>query len=298
MDQYRLVREFDETLRKLEGVGGVISARTFLPTPPPKSNRSVRATMIETSIRRQANSETGALTRSRFYAIGDQNESIWRISFRFPFGPEMDYRNELARVQLLVTSLVDQPGVSVSYTGSVPMTASSQDVLLSDLFRSFLTAFGIVAVIMMSLLRSVSGGLLAMFPNLFPTVTLFGIMGLSQSPLDIGSVMTASVALGIAVDATIHLLARFRAQMKLGHDRFDSATEALRVCGPAMWQTTAVCAISPLVYGLSQFVPTQRFATMMLGLLTAALVGDVLLMPSILASPLGRFLAPRQSDTY
>lgn len=295
MDQYRLVREFDEVLRKADGVGGVISARTFLPTPPPKSNRSVRATMIETSIRGQANTETGALVRSRFYATGDENEPIWRISFRFPFGPEMDYRNELTRVQAMVNPIVNRPGVSVSYTGSVPMTAGSQDVLLSDLFRSFLTAFGVVAVIMVLLLRSVSGGLLAMFPNLFPTVTLFGIMGLSRSPLDIGSVMTASVALGIAVDATIHLLSRFRTQMQLGHDRVASATEALRVCGPAMWQTTAVCAISPLVYGLSQFVPTQRFATMMLGLLSAALIGDVLLMPSILASPLGKFLAPKGS---
>lgn len=296
MDQYRLVREVDAAIRETDGVGGVISARTFLPTPPPESNRSVRATVIETSIRSQANPETGALMRSKFYSTGDRNESIWRISFRFRFGPEMDYRSELARVQSVVAPMLDQPGVSVSYTGSVPMTAASQDVLLDDLFRSFLTAFGIVAVIMMLLLRSVGGGLLAMFPNLFPTVTLFGIMGLSRSPLDIGSVMTASVALGIAVDATIHLLFRFRTQMQLGDDRLASATEALRVCGPAMWQTTAVCAISPLVYGLSQFVPTQRFATMMLGLLSAALIGDVLLMPSILASPLGRFLAPRQSD--
>lgn len=293
IDQYRVVRDVDGVLRKFDGVGGIISARTFLPSPPAESNHSIRATMIETGIRNQTDPVTGSLARAHFHALSEDGQPIWRISFRFKFGVDMDYREKLLRVQDQIAPLTDREGVTVTYTGSVPMTSGSQDILLNDLFRSFLTAFGIVALIMMLLLRSFVGGLLAMFPNLFPTITLFGVMGLTDSPLDIGSVMTASVALGIAVDATIHLLSRFRFQFRQGLTRHAAAAKALKTCGPAMWQTTAVCAISPLVYGLSEFVPTQRFAIMMFGLLTAALIGDLLFMPAILASPLGRFLAPR-----
>ena len=296
VNRFRFVRKVDERLRDIERVGGVISARSFLPTPPipvGEGKRSLSGTAVESLIRNAIQRTEGGLTESGHFANAEDGKEIWRIGFRFPFGEEMDYRDELKRVQDILEPMLTQPGVSVFYTGHVPLTSASQEVLLNDLFRSFLTAFGVVAIIMALLMRSVVGGVLAMFPNLFPTVTLFGAMGLTQTPLDIGSVMTASVALGIAVDATIHLLSRFAGQLKLGLSRHAAATEALRICGPAMWQTTAVCGLSPLVYGLSHFVPTQRFALMMLGLLSAALVGDVILMPAILASPLGRWLAPK-----
>ena len=54
-----------------------------------------------------------------------------------------------------------------------------------------------------------------------------------------------------------------------------------------MVQTTLICGVGLLVYGLSGFVPTQRFAWLMFTLLTAALVADLVFLPAILASPLG-----------
>jgi len=346
VDQFRLVRRVDEVLRDLENVGGVISARTFLPTPPERDNRSLGATMVSTNIRNQIEREDSALARSSYVDSDPDARQLWRIGFRFPFGEQFDYRDELQTLQQQLAPVVRQAvedfggstdltesaagsdlaaesdvaggsgsapmapsvgpedelqraigdGIRMIYTGHVPMTTKSQEILLRDLFRSFITAFGVVAVIMVLVLRSVVGGILAMFPNLFPTVILFGSMGLASNPLDIGSVMTASVALGIAVDATIHLLTRFGRQIRQGRSRQEAVSIALKHCGPAMWQTTAVCALSPLVYGLSQFVPTQRFALMMLGLLTAALVGDVIVMPAILASPVGRWLEPKKAS--
>lgn len=295
IDRFRLVRDVDDHLRQTELVGGVFSARSFLPSPPSKKSRSIRSTVLEANIRRQLNDPDSALQDAGYIASDEAGNQLWRISFRFPFDEDIDYRSEFERVQAELTPILEEAGdgITGTFTGGVPMTTESQDVLLQDLFRSFLAAFGIVAIIMMLLLRSVSGGLVAMFPNLFPTITLFGTMGLMQTPLDIGSVMTASVALGIAVDGTIHFLTKFQNQSRQGKSRMEASIAALHKCGPAMWQTTAVCAISPLVYGLSEFQPTQRFAFMMFGLLVAALVGDVLLLPALLASPLGRFLTPK-----
>jgi hypothetical protein len=60
-------------------------------------------------------------------------------------------------------------------------------------------------------------------------------------------------------------------------------------CAAAMVQTTIVCGFGVLVFGLSGFVPTASFATLMFVLLVTALVGDLLFLPAILAGPLGRF---------
>lgn len=296
-DRFLIVAQIDQQVRQLKSVGGVLSARTFLPAPPsPRDNRS-GASISRANIRAQAETPESALSESGFLAMTKSGEQVWRISFRFPFDESIDYRQAFADVRATIQPVIRELGgdeIRTVFTGGVPLTSTSQDVLLKDLFRSFLTAFIIVGLMMMVVLRSVTGGLLAMFPNLFPTITLFGFMGLIDMPLDIGSVMTASVALGIAVDGTVHLLSRYRNHLRDEGEQEAAVLAALRHCGPAMWQTTAVCAISPLVYGLSEFLPTQRFALMMLGLLVAALVGDLILLPALLASRAGRWLRPRE----
>jgi uncharacterized protein len=159
------------------------------------------------------------------------------------------------------------------------------------LFSSFVAAFAVIAIVMMFMLHSVIGGLLAMAPNLFPTVILFGLMGLLEIPLDIGSVMSASVALGIAVDDTVHLLSRFGSRRARGVGQIRAAYGALAQCGWAMFQTTLVCGTALMVYWFSDFVPTSRFSLFMFGLLSTALLGVVFLLPTLMSSPLGRWLS-------
>ena len=175
-------------------------------------------------------------------------------------------------------------------TGHVVIVEGTQQLLLNDLFGSFLTAFGVIAMLMAVYLRSVIGGVLVMIPNLVPTLILFGSMGWLRWPLDIGSIMTASVALGIAVDDSVHLLSQYQLARPMAPDRKSAATTALKHCGWAMLQTTLVCSLSLLVYGLSPFVPTRRFAIFMLGLLALAWIGVATLLPAIMSTRLGGYL--------
>ena len=197
-----------------------------------------------------------------------------------------DVRNAIAEV----VAASNLP-VNASLTGGVAIVQKSQEILLRDLFRSFVTAFGVIAIVMILMLRSVLGGLIAMAPNLFPTLALFGFMGLLAIPLDIGSVMSASVALGIAVDDTVHLLSRFGSRRARGLGQIRAAYSALTQCGWAMFQTTLVCGLSLMAYWFSDFVPTSRFSLFMFGLLVCALLGVVLLLPALMASSLGRWLS-------
>jgi predicted RND superfamily exporter protein len=285
-----LVKRAHLTALQLENVYGVMSAMSFVPAVP--TRRSISATATRGVIRQLIRDPDSSLGKLAFIHR-DEDAEVWRISVRMAQGGDTDLRKEIVSVRTAVEEeLADSDiPVRVSFTGSVAIVQTAQQVLLYDLFRSFLSAFAVVAVVMMILLRSVIGGLVAMIPNLFPTVALFGLMGLLRSPLDIGSVMTASVALGIAVDDTIHLLSRFGSRRARGFGQIRAAFGALGQCGWAMFQTTLVCGLSLMAYWFSDFVPTSRFALLMFALLTAALAGDLLLLPALMSSYLGRWLS-------
>jgi predicted RND superfamily exporter protein len=191
------------------------------------------------------------------------------------------------------------PGVTSTSTGVLVLVYRVQEVLLDDLFKSFLTALVLVALVMMVALRSVICGLMAMLPNIFPTLVLFGLMGWSDKAIDIGSVMTASVALGIAVDGTFHFLKWFVQSLKQGESRQSAITIAYQRCGRALIQTTIICACGLLIYSFSGFLPARHFAWVLLMMLVAALFGDMVLLPALLAGGLGKFLARiYQSDSH
>jgi hypothetical protein len=126
-------------------------------------------------------------------------------------------------------------------------------------------------------------------------VVIFGAMGWLGILVDIGSMMTASVALGVAVDDTIHYLTWYRRGLDEGQDRKGAALMAYERCANAMTQTTLIAGLGLAVFAFSSFTPTQRFGTLMLTLLFAALVGDLVFLPALLCGPIGRFFgASRQ----
>lgn len=199
--------------------------------------------------------------------------------------------------------------MDVVYTGVVPVVYKAQRTLLISLFESVAWAFVLIAFVMACLLsparsflgafrprnliQAVGSGSISMIPNVFPVVIIFGIMGHSGWKVDIGSMMTASVAMGVAVDDTIHFLTWFRDGLRRGLDRRDAVFVAYKHVAPAMTQTTIIGGLGLSVFALSTFTPTQRFGMLMLALLTAALVGDLIFLPALLASPLGRIFSVR-----
>ena len=289
LDRLAVVRAAHIAAIKSDPVDGAISAISFLPTLSKK--RSLSASSKRAAVARMIRDEESGLGKLGMISRDERSE-VWRITLRLTEPEDVDYAVTLEQIQTAVDDALKDSEVPSQQmlTGPTVVTHAAQVVLLRDLFRSFLTAFAVVGVVMIVVLRSLRGGLVAMIPNLFPTLVLFGFMGLRRTPLDIGSVMSASVALGIAVDDTVHLLSRFGSRRAQGLGKIRAAHGALSQCGWAMLQTTMVCGLSLMVYWFSEFVPTSQFALLMFGLLSAALFGDVFLLPSLMASPLGHYL--------
>ena len=191
--------------------------------------------------------------------------------------------------------------VATIYTGIIPIVYKSQRALLESLVESICLAFIMIAVVMMILLRNwrekfsaynslnFAGGMLSMIPNIFPVVVIFGAMGLLSIKVDIGSMMTASVAMGVAVDDTIHYLNWYRKGLSLGLTRKSAIKLAYDRVATAMTQTTLIGGFGLAAFAFSSFTPTQRFGVLMLLLLAAALVGDLILLPALLAGKFGKF---------
>jgi predicted RND superfamily exporter protein len=220
---------------------------------------------------------------------------LWRISARVWALTDMDYAHFVEDLRKVVDPRLEErraeglSGVEARYTGLVPLVYKTQHELMRGLVNSLISAFGLIAIVMIVVLRSPSAGMLAMIPNVFPVIVIFGFMGWAGILVDIGAMMTASVALGVAVDDTMHYLAWFREGLDEGHDRKGAAMAAYERCATAMTQTTLIGGLGLAVFAFSTFTPTQRFGMLMLVLLAAALVGDLIFLPAMLTGPLGRF---------
>lgn len=200
--------------------------------------------------------------------------------------------------------------VQVVYTGLIPVVYKAQRTLLTSLANSIGLAFILIAGVMILLLNpgrapfgwfapanignGIMAGMVAMIPNVFPVLLVFGVMCHLGIDIDIGTMMTASVAMGVAVDDTIHFLSWFREHLDRGMNRVDAVIETYRRVGPAMTQTTIVGGLGLFVFALSTFTPTQRFGVLMLVMLATALVGDLIMLPALLAGPAGRFFKARR----
>jgi predicted RND superfamily exporter protein len=292
--QMQMMQSIERAVKQTTAVNATLSAATFEP-PVPRGNRVPellqRKARIDLWERELPKLEDAKLLRRE----GDAN--FWRISLRVAALNDIDYGTFLNTVERNVQNqlkFLNQHGVSAEITGGIPLIYKAQRQILSDLMVSFVTAFLLITVVLMFVLRSFRAGLVAMVPNIFPPVVVFGSMGWLGYSIEIGSVMTASVALGVAVDDTIHFLTWFRRGTKNGLSRYSSIRFAFQHCAKAMIDTSLICGLGVCPFLFSIFMPTAKFSLMMGILLLTALVGDLFLLPAILAGAAGKLFAKKR----
>jgi predicted RND superfamily exporter protein len=116
-------------------------------------------------------------------------------------------------------------------------------------------------------------------------------MGLLGFVVDIGSVMTPCVAIGVTVDDVIHFMRCHRQAVRQGISTSRAALVAYDTCGRAIFQSWGIIGLGLGAFALSSFVPTFRFGLLMFLLLTAGMLGNLLFLPAILAGRIGQGIA-------
>lgn len=173
-------------------------------------------------------------------------------------------------------------GVSARATGIMFEFARAQEAIAWGQIRGLALALGAIAVILLLLLRSPGLAVIALVPNAVPLVIIFGVMGLLSVPLDAGTACLGSLALGIAVDDTIHVVTRYRSARRRGLLQQDALQETFARVLPALVYTTAAIGLGFAVLGLSEFTLTRNLGVVTASLVILCLAADVTLLPVLL----------------
>jgi len=171
---------------------------------------------------------------------------------------------------------------TVTLSGSIYTLFTTVSSLIWNLLRSFSIAFGVITILMILTFRSFKLGIIAMVPNLLPILCILGIMGFAGIPIDMANLLIASIALGVAVDDTIHFLHHWRVHYRRTSDVDASIQYSFEHSGRAMMSTTMILTVGFFVYMASSMQHMQRFG-MLIGLTVIfALVIDLIMAPAIL----------------
>ncbi len=167
-------------------------------------------------------------------------------------------------------------------TGFGIVISASSHLLTSGQVKSLSLTMVVVFGIMFLLFLSSKVGLVAIVPNLFPIIINFGIMGWLGIELSMFTSLIASIAIGLAVDDTIHYLVRYNKEFRKDLDDKKALQETLRHIGRPIIYTTITISIGFSILAFSSFQPTAVFGMMMMITMLSALVGDLILLPSLM----------------
>ncbi|HXH81548.1 MAG TPA: outer membrane lipoprotein-sorting protein [Candidatus Tectomicrobia bacterium] len=185
------------------------------------------------------------------------------------------------------------PELRAVVTSRALLYTSMQEDLAANTITSFFTAFVPITVMLAVVFRSVRLAAVSVVPNILPIGAMVGLMGLLDIPLDPGSAMVASVAIGIVVDDTVHFLSRYRGSRMAGSDTVSSIRRTLGEVGRPVVHTTAILAAGFSVFSLSHFNFIAYFGTLAAVVIVLALLADLFLTPALLAVVDGRRLRVR-----
>lgn len=176
-----------------------------------------------------------------------------------------------------------QPPVQITVTGIMALFGRIIYAAIYSAAQSYTIAIVVITLMMILMIGNLRLGLVSMIPNLGPILAVLGIMGWCDIPLDMFTMLIASIAIGLAVDDTVHFMYNFKRYYLRTDDVRQSVSRTLHTAGRAMLTTSVVLSI-----GFFIFIFASMNNVFYFGLLTGcailfALAADFLLAPALMA---------------
>ena len=125
-------------------------------------------------------------------------------------------------------------------------------------------------------------GVFATIPIIATIIVLFGFMGATGIPLDIATVLVASIALGIGIDYSIHIITHFNHIHKKTKNLNGAMEETIVISGKAIVINVLSVSAGFLVLIFSQMVPLQNFGILVALSMVGSGFGALTLLPVLL----------------
>ncbi|MGO4891278.1 efflux RND transporter permease subunit [Flavobacterium sp. W21_SRS_FM6] len=198
-----------------------------------------------------------------------------------------DTTANLNRAEFIETLKQDIEGVSIVPHSFVlgNLFVLYQDIL-QRLFSSQILTMGIVYsalfVVLLGIFRSFKIALIAIIPNILSTMLILGIMGWFSIPLDLMTITIVAIAMGIAVDDTIHFVHRFTKELR-SRSANDAVEATYGSIGFALLYTSFIITLGFSLLSFSDFVPSVMFGLLTGLAMMVALLTDLTLLPAMLS---------------
>lgn len=173
------------------------------------------------------------------------------------------------------------PELAVTVTGKTWLAKRAMDRVVTNMLWSLGLASAVIFGSMALLFRSLRVGVLSILPNALPMLFTAGFMGWLGIDLSFSTVTIFSISLGIAVNTTIHYLARLRVEIALDGDPRAAMRRSIRGAGGPMVFSTTLLVLGFGAILTSNFVFTFHFGLLGGFALVTALLCDLFVTPAL-----------------
>jgi len=229
----------------------------------------------------EARNTLAALPNVRGVRPPESNDRWARLSVHVP---DVGGR-AFAQLEADADAALAQLGLTARTTGTASVAYRGVNRITDALRASLLGVMLVVLVLIGGLLRSAGLALRSLLPNILPLLLGYALVGLAALELDPIGAVILTVALGIAVDDTLHILWGFVRARERGVDPNTAAVDAVATRGLAIVVTSGVLVAGLAVNTLSAFPPLAVLGTLGSAVIALALVADLTLLPALLVWP-------------
>lgn len=213
----------------------------------------------------------------------DTSFRIARVSVRLNNINSPEINSLVKDLRVKTAQLFPPQDYKVTITGTSVVFAKGTNYLIMNLVWSVALAITLITFLMWLLFRSLRMVILSMIPNLIPLLTTAALMGFLDISIKPSTIIIYSIALGISVDSTIHLLSRFKMQLKkTNSDVKPALINALRETSHGMIYSGIVLVLGFAVFIMSRFGGTQALGYLIAFTLLIAVFCNLLILPSLI----------------
>ncbi len=211
----------------------------------------------------------------------DSQFSKARFTIKMPWADAILYKDFLADIHDRFKRVMGDD-VSITITGINALLSRTMSATIFSMAQSYIIAGVVITFMMILLIGNVRIGLVSMIPNLTPIILTLGLMGWMGMPLDLFTMLIGSIAIGLAVDDTIHFMHNYRRYHHETGDVKEAVRMTLFTTGRAMFVTTAVLATGFFLYMGADMSNLRNFGLLTGFTIIMALLADFFLAPALM----------------
>jgi uncharacterized protein len=209
----------------------------------------------------------------------DQSEAIIISKF---LSPENSDKKEFGVYMEKFIKENSTAACTIEITGMPFIDVTMDKSLIYSQLGSLTIALIFVIIIVGAILRSFIAGLFAAIPIISAIIILFGVMGYAGIPLNIVTVLVASIAVGIGIDYSIHVITHFNDSIKRGASISHALKDTIGISGKAIIINVSSVSVGFLVLLFSEMVPLQYFGLLIFLSMVASGLAALTFLPVIL----------------